>query len=194
MGSIISGIIGGVGSIAGANKGAKQSLTGYNYLTGTQGTQSYVDTGKQAQQNEAGTVANESALLGGGTPAAQAAQKSAFNNYLNSTGYQFQLGQGQQAITGSAAARGLLGSGATAKALTQFGQGLAGQYFNNYMGQLSNVAGQQANIAGQGLTAAGQIGQAGTQGGSNAGNISQSGISSAGSQFGNALGGIFQML
>ena len=46
-------------------------------------------------------------------------------------GYQFRLSQGTQAITGNAAARGLLQSGATAQALTRYGQDLASQEYGN---------------------------------------------------------------
>lgn len=116
---------------------------------------------------------------------------SAFANYLNSTGYNFQMKQGQAAITGSAAARGMLNSGATAKALAQYGQGLAAQGFNNYLNQLGNVANR-------GLQAGEAIGSAGTAGGANAAGYTQ-GIGQAQSQslnnaiggFSNALGNIF---
>lgn len=170
MGDIIGGIIGGVGSLIGGNKAAKQDLTGYNYLTGANGVGGMVQQGAQANSNA-------NALLTGGpnSPAA----KSAFGNYLNSTGFNFQKQQGQQMITGSAAARGLLGSGATGKALAAYGNNLASTGFNNYLGELGNVAGR-------GLQASGQIGQAGTQGGVAGGNALQGGISSAGGQLGGA--------
>ncbi len=88
--------------------------------------------------------------MGGDSDAAN----GAFQNYLNSTGYDFQLDQGSRAITGNNAARGLLKSGATAKALTQYGQNLGKQYFDNYLGQLGGVANR-------GLQAGNLIGSAG---------------------------------
>lgn len=151
-----------------SSKAAQQSLTGYNYLTGSKGVQGYVDNG-----NAASTA--EGQLLG--TSPITSQTQNGFNNYLNSTGYQFQLGQGTSAITGSAAARGLLNSGATGKALTQYGQNLASTTFNNYLGNLNNVAGQ-------GLTASGQIGAAGTGGGASAAGYTQQG----GNTLGNAAG------
>lgn len=76
-------------------------------------------------------------LLGvGGDPTAA---NGAFQNYLNSTGYNFRLDQGSKAITGNAAAGGLLNSGSTAKALTGYGQNLGSQEFGNYLGQLGNL-------------------------------------------------------
>lgn len=79
-------------------------------------------------------------------------------------GYQFQLGQGQEAITNQAASQGLNQSGNTLKALTQYGQGLAGTYyqnaFNNALeGFQTNQNTTLANLSaltGAGQTATGQ--------------------------------------
>lgn len=90
------------------------------------------------------------APAGGGAPADP---NAGFQNYLNSTGYQFQLGEGQRAIASSNATKGLLNSGATLKALNKYGQGVASQSFNNYLGQLGDVANR-------GLTAGNAIGGA----------------------------------
>lgn len=92
----------------------------------------------------------------------------AFHNYLNSTAYQFQLGQGLNAINSNAAARGLLGSGGTAKGLEQYGQNLAGTTFNNYLNQLGAVNARNQAAAEQGRAAIGQIAGAGSQGGGSA--------------------------
>lgn len=163
MGNIVGGVLGGAGSLLGAQSAKSNDLTGYNYLTGKNGTSGYVTNGGAANTAQ-------SDLLGLNGAAGSARSGPAFQNYLNSTGYNFQQDQGTRALTGSAAAKGLLGSGSTAKALTSYGQGLAGQSFNNYLGQLNTQSGQ-------GLTAAGQIGQAGTQGGTAAGGAMQSGTS-----------------
>ena len=55
-----------------------------------------------------------SGLLGG---QGQAGSDAAFANFRNGTGYQFGLDQGSQAVTQNAAAKGLLNSGSTARAL-----------------------------------------------------------------------------
>lgn len=124
------------------------ALGGFNYLQGSPiGTQ-YLPAGGQA-------INQQAALLGVGGDPTQA--NAAYQNYLNSTGYQGQLAAGSQAITGNNAARGLLGSGATAKALTQYGQQLGAQSFNNYLGQLNTVAGM-------GLQAGGMLGQSANSG------------------------------
>lgn len=72
-------------------------------------------------------------MLGvGGGPA----QLDALNNYANSGGMQFLMQQGQNAVTSSKAAQGLLKSGSYGTALEKFGQGLASTYLNQYMNNL----------------------------------------------------------
>lgn len=64
------------------------------------------------------------------------------DEFRDSSGYQFQLEQGQRAIDGSAAAQGNLFSGATLKAQQEYGQGLADQSYQSY---LADYRTQQAN-------------------------------------------------
>lgn len=85
-----------------------------------------------------------------------AEQGNGFQNYLNSAGYKFNLQQGQNAITSSNAASGLLNSGSALKGLAKYGQGLASNYLQQYMAQLSG-------LSGQGLQAGSLIGGAGQQ-------------------------------
>lgn len=63
-----------------------------------------------------------------------------YDLFRETPGYQFALEQGRQAIERSAAAGGGLVSGNTLAALTEYGQGLADQNFQNY---LANVMGLQ---------------------------------------------------
>lgn len=137
-----------------------------------------------------GLTPQQAAAAGGGVPGAGSQPGNGFDNYLNSTGYKFRLNSGSDAITGNAASRGLLNSGATAKALTTFGQNLGTQYFNNYLSQLNDLAGVQGNIAGRGLTAGQVIGAAGTAGGSNAGQLTASGGQDIGTAIGLAGNGL----
>jgi len=158
LGSPVAGALvgGGLGMLnqraqaRGMERAGQAGQQGFNYLQNSAIGQQYLPAGGQAMQAQ-------SDLLGlGGDPAAA---QAAYQNYLNSTGYQGQMQAGQQAITGSAAARGMLGSGATAKALTGFGQQLGAQSFGNYLGQLGGMANMglhAGNMMGQ---AAGQAGQ-----------------------------------
>ncbi len=87
-------------------------------------------------------------LLGlGGTPEEQQAARDALTESPN---FQFQLGQGVNALDRSAAARGGLLSGNQLKGVTEFGQGLASNAFSSRFNQLSQLAGLgQASAAGQ---------------------------------------------
>lgn len=91
-------------------------------------------------------------------------------NALRETpGYNWMLDQGIGAIDRSAAARGMLGSGAEAKGLMKYGQGMADQSYNNYMNRLYNMIGTGQNAAAQtgqfGAQAAGAAGNALVAGG-----------------------------
>lgn len=173
MGNILGDLFGANEQATYDQKAADQSLTGFNWLTQNPQFQSYLSNGSAAN-SQIGALLG----LGGDSGAAN----KAFQSYLGSTGYNFQLQQGQNAIGSSAASKGLLNSGATAKALTGYGQGLASQSFNNYLGQLGG-------LSNSGLQAGEATGQAGTTGGGNAAGYTQ-GIGQAWSQgINNAIGG-----
>lgn len=105
--------------------------------------QPYTDTGTQANT----MYANALGLNGA------AGNTAATNAFQSSPGYQWQLGQGTQAVDRGAAAGGTFGSGNAAIALQNYGQGLANQDYNNW---LNNVSGLNS----QGLAAAtGQTGR-----------------------------------
>ena len=107
--------------------------------------QPYIQSGDKAE-----TALNGFLGLGGDPAATQAA----FNNYLNSTGYQFNLNQGLDAAEQSKASAGMLNSGSTLKALDAYGTGLADQYGQQYVGNLQNEvstgAGATNALAGEG--------------------------------------------
>lgn len=83
-------------------------------------------------------------------------QDQAFQNWQNSTGYQFGLNQGTQAINGNAATQGLMNSGATAKALQTYGQNYANTQYGNYTSQLQGLM-NSGNQAGSTVANAGQV-------------------------------------
>lgn len=202
IGTIVGGPVGGaigsgIGGLIGGNDEAKQTQQagaaaadaanqGFNYLKGSPLGTAYLPQGAAANTAISG-------LLGvGGDP--NAASK-AFQNYLGSTGYGFQLKSGSDALTGSAAASHLLDSGATGKALTQFGQNIGAGYFQNYLEGLRS-------LSGAGLTAGSAIGGAGSQGGATAANAIYNANTAAAAQntatnnqasgvFTNAIGQIF---
>lgn len=105
-------------------------------------------------------------------PPAQSQQRTAgYEGFQASPGYQFRLDEGIKAAERSAAARGLLGSGGTLKALQRYGEGLASSEYENYANALRSMAG---------------IGQTSTQATSAAGQAAAQGISNAFTNAGNA--------
>jgi len=88
-------------------------------------------------------------------------------------GYQFRMSEGQKAVQRAGAAGGRYHSGAGAKALTRFSQGLASQEFGTYANRLANIAGM-----GQGATNVGV--RAGQQTAANIGNIAMRGAGQQG--------------
>lgn len=138
----VGAVVEGIGMIAKASSDAKAAKRAEQHLqeardfaVNKSGLTDYANAGKTAN----GVVANLLNNNGTGAAGQQDAQ-AAFDNYLNSTGYRFQMKEGQDAIATSAASRGLLNSGATAKALTKFGQGTGSKYFNDYLNQEGTLA------------------------------------------------------
>lgn len=136
--NVVGNLLGMNSADKAAKKAAAAVAEGRDYAINKSGLTGYANQGTAASNQQAN-------LLGIGTDP-QAGQ-DAFNQYLASTGYKSQLKAGTDAITSSAAAKGLLNSGATAKGLVKYGQGLGSSYFNNYNAQLGDVAarGQQSS-------------------------------------------------
>lgn len=124
--------------------------------------------GNVGQGNNA--MSTMGSLLGLGDPAAG---KSTLTNFLDSTGFNFLRDQGERGITGSAAAKGLLNSGGTGRALTKFGSDLASTKLNDLF---------------QNLTSLGQYGL------NSASTIAAAGQKSTGTSSGSSQNGIFNSL
>jgi len=77
------------------------------------------------------------------------------SDFETSPGYDFRMSEGQKAIERSAAARGGLYSGGTAKALTRYAQGVASDEYNTYANRLAALAGVGQSATGS-TSAAGQ--------------------------------------
>jgi hypothetical protein len=162
MPALIPALVIGAGTVAGAaisgsaadsaaktasdTASANNALQSQVYNSNKGLAQPYIDAGDTAE-----TALNGFLGLGGDPAATQ----KAFNDYLNSTGYQFNLDQGLDAVTQSKAASGLLGSGSTAKALDSYATGEADQYGQQYVGNLQNEVSTGQNAV-NALTGAGQ--------------------------------------
>jgi hypothetical protein len=116
-------------------------------------------------------------------------------------GYAFRQQQGQQAIERSAAARGTLLTGGTAKALQNYAQGLASQEYGNVygrrLGEYRNYTGDMFNLANMGLSAAGagagansSYGNAGSELITGMGNADAAGQVGSANAWNNAMGNI----
>lgn len=128
------------------------------------------------QGNAAGTSLAALLGLGGDTQG----QMAAYNNYRDSAGYQNMLDEGNRNILGTSAGRGLLNSGATARALSDHGVKTSASFFDQYLQRLLQMQ-QTGNQSGSLLANAGQY--------SNSSGTS-TGTSSTNNGFGSALGSI----
>lgn len=90
-------------------------------------------------------------------------QNNAFSQFREDPGYKYTVDQAIQGVDRSAAARGLLTSGATIKAIQDRASNLADQQYGNWFNRL-------ASIAGTGQTATGSTASAGANAANNAGN------------------------
>lgn len=109
----------------------------------------------------------------------------------NDPGFQFRLQEGQKALERSAAARGNLLTGATAKGINDYAQNSASseygnvynRAFNEFQTNQANTYNRLAGLAGTGQTAANTLGAQGQASAGNVGNI----LINSGQQQGNAV-------
>lgn len=128
-------------SIFGSKPKAGKSESGnksYDFLKGA-----YGDT--VSGGNDAFNYTNDLLNVGG---------EGGFQNYLDSTGYNFIKDEAMDGLTNAFAGRGMLRSGAAGKAFQDRAANIGKTYFDNYLGHLSD----QSKI---GLGAGGLIAQAG---------------------------------
>lgn len=141
-GAIVNGVMGARAAGQAAN------AAGQGFANGSQAiTDGRNNANAQMQPYAAGGGAAFQGLQGlmglGGDP------NSAMQALQNSPGYQFRLGEGLKGVQGSAAARGMLGSGATLKGLTQYGQNFASNEYDKRFQQLQGVSQMGMNASGQ---------------------------------------------
>lgn len=117
-------------------------------------------------------------------------QSNAFDTFRTDPGYQFALDQGSKTLQNSAAARGVLNSGATAKALTTFGQGQADQQYGTYFSRLQSLAGIGQSATNSTQQAGQAYGAAAGNATTNAGNARASGYINSANATSNGLAGV----
>ncbi|MBV8474514.1 MAG: tail fiber domain-containing protein [Hyphomicrobiales bacterium] len=130
------------GITAGLNQATQSIGQGSNALTSnyTAGLQPFLQNFATAGQG-ATQLGNVLGLNG------PAGSQAALQTLQATPGFQFQLGQGNNAINAAAAANGTLGSGNQMLALANYDQGLASTTYNNYVNQLQPYLGMSSSAA-----------------------------------------------
>lgn len=128
------------------------------------------------------------------------ARDFSMQDFEQDPGYAFRMSEGLKALERSAAGRGGAASGAAMKGITQYGQNLASQEyqnaFNRYMANrqarlspLQNLMGMGANAAAGLSSAAGQFGQIAGQTYGDIGNAQAAGIMGSANALAGGIGG-----
>lgn len=138
------------------------------------------------------TTANFAPFREGGVQDYNALRSAVGTSFQESPGYAFAFNEGQRALEGSAAAGGNLRSGATMKALTNYGQGMANQEYGNWLSRLGSLAGMGQAAAGNQAAAGANFGQMSSNALSGLGNAQSAGAIAQGNAIqggiSNALG------
>lgn len=124
------------GTDGSAKRAAGVAAQGYQDASQTEGAAQTGINAAYAPYQAAGTTA-----LG----QYSAAMNGDYSGFNNSPGYQFAMQQGVNAIDRSAASKGSLFSGGTGRALTNYGQGLAGNQYQSYLSNLMGMIGVGQN-------------------------------------------------
>lgn len=162
-----------IGAITGSNSQAKAAKSAANqqYQASKEATQVQKDMYDQTRKDlspyaQAGSNALKQ-LMGGMGPNGQFMQEYSGQDIYDDPSYQFRLQQGQDSIQSGAAAQGGLLSGATQKALLNYGQDAAsqeyGNAYNRFNADQTNQYNRLSNLMGLGQNAAAQQGNAGMQ-------------------------------
>ena len=95
------------------------------------------------------------------TPTTQQSAANGFDTFRNSTGYQFRLNEGLDAVNSGYAGAGTLQSGAAMRAINDYAQNVASGEFGNYLNALGSQqavgAGSASALAGVGQNFAGTV-------------------------------------
>ncbi len=158
-----------------------------SFLTGTLSGYDPVDSSFSTPRPQ-NTLAPASSI---GVSAGQA-QNDAFDTFRNSTGYQFRLGEGLDALNSGFAGSGTLQSGDAMRSAIEYGQNFASNEFGNYLNALGSQqavgAGTASSLAGVGQNFAGTVINSNNQNAANVANAQL--VQGANNPFANALGTI----
>ena len=170
---VAAAIIGGGAAIAGgamassaSKKAAKTQAASADRASQIQ-QENFEQTRKDLMPYKQAGDTSLSQLMGQMTPDGYFNQTYTGQDIYSDPSYQFRLQQGQDAIQSSAAAKGGLLTGATLKALQNYGQESASQEYSNaynrFNADQTNRYNRLSNLVGIGQNAAAQVGNAGAQ-------------------------------
>lgn len=167
-----SAVVGGVATSMAANKAADAQTQAAKTAADTQLSMYNTTRGDLAPFRDIGTTAGTQLTNKLSDLTAPIVMDQA--TLEKTPGYQFNLTQGQKAVTNSAAARGLATSGAALKGAATFATGLADStyqnQFNNAVTNQTNAFNRLKSLVDTGENAAAQTGSAGTAAASGAAN------------------------
>ena len=209
----MSFITNAIGSLFGTNQQADAATLAAQQQAQSQQQGAAALTAQLAPYNQFGASAMPNLInkLGlGGTGGGFQYAPFSFNpsDLQNTPGYQFTLQQGQKGVNNALSSQGLLGSGAQAKALSDYTTGLAQNTYNqqlqnalnmyqtNYgtaLGTYNTNAGQLGNLLNLGQNAAAGVGQANQNAAVNAGNAIAQGTIGSGSQTANTFNSLLNL-
>lgn len=164
--------LGGIGQAFGARKAAKTEAASAAAAGNLQREMFDISRQDQMPWMQAGQAGlnQYAAMMGlkqgeGGTYAYDPATAANAASMMQADpGYQFRMSQGQRAVENSAAARGGLLSGNTARALTEYGQDYGSNEFQNILNRYAALSGvgqsQTQNLGAQRASMAGNVGNA----------------------------------
>ena len=166
IGSAVVGAAGSAYAGKQAGKAAKTQAASADQASQIQWDM-YDQTRKDLDPYKQAGATSLSQMMGQMTPDWYFNQTYTGQDIYSDPSYQFRLQQGQDAIQSSAAAKGGLLTGATLKALQNYGQDAASQEYSNaynrFNADQTNRYNRLSNLVGIGQNAAAQVGNAGAQ-------------------------------
>ena len=170
---VAAAAIGAAGAVAGGAMAARGAKKAAQTQANSADTASqiqwdmYDQTRKDLDPYKQAGATSLSQMMGQMTPDGYFNQTYTGQDIYSDPSYQFRLQQGQDAIQSSAAAKGGLLTGATLKALQNYGQESASQEYSNaynrFNADQTNRYNRLSNLVGIGQNAAAQVGNAGAQ-------------------------------
>lgn len=178
MSKVIGAITGSNNQAKAAEKAADTQYESTKYASDIQKNM-FDETRKDQQPYMQAGVDSLKQLMGGMGSNGQFMQSYSGQDIYDDPSYQFRLQQGQDSIQSGAASQGGLLSGATQKALMNYGQDSASQEYSNaynrFNADQTNQYNRLSNLVGMGQSAAAGVGNAGMQTAQSIGNNTMAG-------------------